>query len=399
MYRKKFQLKVFITAVFLGIMPHFLMSQLIVKNNIVDQPDSIYEKDMEEIWQRFLKNDTCFLVIHISNEARKKTHILAMYHLINAYRGLYTDDEYLMIESYRKADELYENCSGDIRENLNLNRFLEKKIKIFGRILDREYKKEVALANQAIKEKIENNKIRYRNNMLEKEFEEIETEARKNLPKYPGYCFSSSLDYEILDLENGLEFTLTTSFCDEGFIKGPGLGLAQIGITSYYENLSHWLYEELILNWCSADDLDIRKCLNNISITLEGHTDGWLFDGVKSYSDGAFHIPAGLKFNSVNVEGIEEEITLENDLIDKIRNNRNLGLVRTHIALPAFRKLTNSKIKIKSIEHSVRGIDNRKLIVKIKAPNLFDRNLDYIREGHIKVAKLKTKMIANLMKK
>lgn len=351
---------------------------------------------VEEVWDKFLKHDSCIAVIYIDKSTIKRDEVLAMYHMINAYKYLHIGNkDRLMVESYNNAIKFYEKTKGNARSKLERNGFYDKSLEL----LDRLSKAKAKIASEDA-EIEQNQKIeRYRKDKPKKEFEVIENEALNNLPEAAKFCFNSSIEYNLLDKEAGAEFVLTTIFCDEGNINGPDLGLAQIGISSYYENVSDWFFEELILKWCGSNSADREQCLNNISITLEGYTDGYLFDTTKFYPKGAFFIPEGLNFTYTTADGIEKDTVVTKELKDRLNNNMDLGLVRVHIALPSFNKLTNRNIKIKSVLHKEKGSKYRKLVIRIRAPNLFEQDLSAIKDKHLKIAIEKVKILTNLMRK
>jgi hypothetical protein len=351
----------------------------------------VTETTVDKFWSEFLEYDCSKAIQKIDSPKAKQKTVLAKYYLIQAYESFCKNDEPALEGFLVLIDNVLSELNSPGREQLVRDKFYGKLTDLGNRRIDR-------AKNEAKVGAIDDQKKRKEDALakikpdFKKTDEAIKLSIAKNNPSNVNPCFNSKVDYQILTETNGIELRLTTVFCDEGQVEGPYLGLAQIGMTAYYSEIAQWLLGDVISEWCVGN---IEDCKNEIEVWIEGHTDGNPINEELDYGDDAFSIPTGTKYsntsddNKLTLQVIEEEVT------NKLSTNEILGLVRCWIAAKEFQKITNSPIQLQSVQHpkTEKGEEFRKVVVIVRAKNLFAKDLEALTSKYLKIYEKKIQKI------
>ncbi|MCO6492832.1 MAG: hypothetical protein J5I98_30720 [Phaeodactylibacter sp.] len=364
---------------------------LVIAVNLIDaqNPAPAY-RSPSEVWEDWKKEKCKFRVHSIYKPEERKKVDLLIYYLINAYHEFCKgnlDNSYDFIEKI--SDEL-PGLRGKARDDLLINKgYLVEHSNLIEKLSQR-YLEE---GNRVIDEKKKERNENYVDE-IEKRFRKQEKLAQRNIPADVPSCMDSHFEYELTD-KNGIQFNLTTIFCDRGDFEKDSYALGQIGLESYFSALAEWFFNQLVVDWC--DEKDMNSCLDNINISIEGHTDSHPVRGTIGYGENAFKIMEGLTYSFRSPSIMENGKRLNKTLENQIDSNEELGLVRAMIAHGPFSEVTNNPIEIASIEHSSPGETFRKVVITISAANLFNRKLTDFEDEIMKSIKLKQKRLSSFL--
>ena len=176
----------------------------------------------------------------------------------------------------------------------------------------------------------------------------------------------TTVDFKMLG-KIGIQYTITAYLCQK-------INLAQMGDPEYYKKIAKWVDEEVLMKYCNTSNW---RCKKDFFIYLEGHTDGYRFNGRKY--DQSLDIPEGTpythfigKADSLPADTLQKETR---NITRDLKSNMELGIARAWTVKQQL-DFMEVPITIGAYEHpeSEKGGEYRRIEIELNITNLM---LDY----------------------
>ena len=159
----------------------------------------------------------------------------------------------------------------------------------------------------------------------------------------------------------GVKYVISTYMCQK-------INLAKMGDPEYYKKIATWVNTEVLDKYCEAD----MRCKKDFFIYLEGHTDGYRFNGRKY--DRSLDIAEGTAFTHFlgKKNGAVDTIQkTTRNITSSLKNNMELGIARAWTVKEQL-NFMNVPIRVGAYEHpeNEKGGEFRKIDIELNITNL-----------------------------
>jgi hypothetical protein len=168
----------------------------------------------------------------------------------------------------------------------------------------------------------------------------------------------------------GIKYIIAPHLCSKA-------NLAKMGDPAYYKKIASWVDQEVLSKYCEVS----MRCKEDFFIYLEGHTDGYRFNG-RSYPH-PIDIPEGTPFT--HFLGKDTLQTATRNITSTLKNNMELGVARAW-SVRAQLKFMNVPITIGAFEHpeEEKGGEYRRIDIELNITNLL---LDFYEKTLVRLVK------------
>lgn len=165
----------------------------------------------------------------------------------------------------------------------------------------------------------------------------------------------TTVEYEPLG-NIGIKYIIAPHLCQKKM-------MAKMGDPVYYKKIASWVDTEVLSKYCEVS----MRCKEDFFIYLEGHTDGYRFNG-RSYSE-SIDIPEGTPYTHFLGQDTLQKTT--RNITSSLENNMELGIARAWTVNSQL-KFMDVPISIGAYEHPEheKGGEYRRIDIELNITNL-----------------------------